>query len=109
MIDMTQMAGAVGALAFMVSLITEVTKDVGPLKKMPTDLQVILLGVLLSELAMAAYVDAQGLILAWYMPVLALPAGFIVAFVARYGWTAFHELKGRFLSGAPGPQDSGRQ
>ncbi len=99
--DITWSAGVIGTLAFIVSLITEVTKDTALLKKIPTDLQVLVLAQLASQGALLIHITRQGLALAWYMPVLAIPAGFMVAFIARYGWSAFGELKSRFLAEAP--------
>lgn len=88
--------GILAVLAFLVNVVVEVTKNVGLLKKIPTDIYATVVSILLT---IASYfvlisVTARGFI--WYEFILALFAGFIVAFVAIYGWTKLNELWERF-------------
>ena len=86
----------VGVLAFVVSVIIEVIKNVGPLKNVPTDLVVILLSIVLTVVAFMVYLSVEGLALMWYWVVGAIIGGFFVAFVAMYGWSKLTELYNRF-------------
>lgn len=86
----------IGGLAFLVTVITEVTKDIGVLKRIPTDIQVLTLSVLLSVLSYFVYISySQGKII-WYFIVASVVLGFLVSYVAMYGWNKFYELWQRF-------------
>lgn len=98
--QITTLIGAVGAIAFVVSVITQVLKGVKPLDKLPTDILVFILSIALTIVAFMAYVEYSAMILVWYYIVGAIIAGFIVAFVTMYGWTKLTELWGRFKTGA---------
>ena len=87
-----QLVIAIGALAFVVSVITEVIKGIGVMKKVPTDIVVIILSVVLTVVAFFAYAQYAALVVAWYWVVAALICGFFVAFIAMYGWDKINEL-----------------
>lgn len=97
--QITTLIGAVGAIAFVVSVITQVLKGVKPLDKLPTDILVFILSIVLTLVAFFAYASYAGLIVLWYYIVGAVIGGFIVAFVAMYGWTKLSELWDRFKIG----------
>lgn len=97
--QITTLIGAVGAIAFVVSVITQVLKGVKPLDKLPTDILVFILSIVLTLVAFFAYASYAGLIVLWYYVVGAVIGGFIVAFVAMYGWTKLKELWDRFKTG----------
>ena len=94
--SITSLLAVVGALAFMVSIITQVFKGVGVLSKVPTDILVFVLSIGLTVIAFVAYMQYIQQIILWYMIIAAIMAGFIVAFVAMYGWEKFSELWKRF-------------
>lgn len=94
--SITSLLAVVGALAFMVSIITQVFKGVGVLSKVPTDILVFVLSIGLTVIAFVAYMQYIQQIIVWYMVIAAIMAGFIVAFVAMYGWEKFSELWKRF-------------
>ena len=94
--SITSLLAVVGALAFMVSIITQVFKGVGVLSKVPTDILVFVLSIGLTVIAFVAYMQYIHMAIVWYMVVAAIMAGFIVAFVAMYGWEKFSELWKRF-------------
>jgi len=96
--NITIMLLIIGGLAFLVSLITEVTKNIRFLQKIPTDLQVIMLSMALCLLSYFAYVSYANLIVIWYLVIGAIILAFIVSFIAMYGWTKFNELWNRFKS-----------
>ena len=97
--QITTLMGAIGASAFVVSVITQVLKGVKPLDKLPTDILVFILSIVLTLVAFFAYASYAGLAILWPYVVGAAIAGFIVAFVAMYGWTKLKELWDRFKTG----------
>lgn len=88
----------VGLAVFLVSVITQVTKGIGFLKKIPTDIQVILLSIIICIVGYLAYASYSGTAITWYYIVGAFFGSFIVAFVSMYGWTKLKELFGRFVT-----------
>lgn len=94
--NVTTVIAAIGAIAFMVSVITQVFKGVGVLAKIPTDMLVLVLSVGLSVVVFIAYMQSVNAVIVWYMIVAAVLAGFLVAFVAMYGWEKLSELWKRF-------------
>lgn len=94
--DFGMLATAFGAVAFLVIAITEVTKNIGFLRRIPTDVQVIVLSLLLSVAALFAYAQAEEIVLSWYLIAAAVVASLLVSFVAMYGWATFAELWQRF-------------
>lgn len=94
--SITSLVAVIGALAFMVSIITQVFKGVGVLSKVPTDILVFVLSIGLTVIAFVAYMQYIQQIIVWYMIIAAIMAGFIVAFVAMYGWEKFSELWKRY-------------
>lgn len=97
--QITTLMGVVGALAFVVSVITQVLKGVKLLDKLPTDILVFILSIVLTLVAFFAYASYAGSAILWYYVVGAVIGGFIVAFVAMYGWTKLKELWDRFKTG----------
>ena len=93
---MTTILAVIGALAFMVSVITQVFKGVGVLAKIPTDILVFVLSIGMTVTAFVAYMQYIQQTILWYMILAAILAGFLVAFVAMYGWEKFAELWYRF-------------
>lgn len=94
--SLSQLMVAVGALAFVVSVITEVIKGIGVFKKIPTDIVVIILSMVLTVVAFFAYAQYAALVVTWYLIVAALIGGFFVAFITMYGWSKLKELWTRF-------------
>ena len=89
----------VGVLAFIVSVITQVFKGVWILAKIPTDILVFVLSIVLTVVTYVAYMDYIQQTVNWYMFIVAVIAGFMVAFVSMYGWEKFSELWKRFVKG----------
>lgn len=87
---------AIGVLAFLVSVITEVTKNVSILKKIPTDIQVIVLSAALSVLSLIIYCQYMKVKIRWFYIAAAVVLSFIVAFIAMYGWKRLTKLWKRF-------------
>ena len=94
--SLSQLMVAIGVLAFVVSVITEVIKGIGVLKKIPTDIVVIILSMILTVITFFAYAQHASLVVVWYLVVAAIICGFFVAFIAMYGWDKINELWNRF-------------
>lgn len=86
----------ISALAFIVTMITQLFKDVGVFKKIPTALFVIVLSIVLTVTAFVAYMDYIHQTIIWYMLIAAFLAGLLVAYIAMYGWEKAYELWDRF-------------
>ena len=97
--NMTLLIAVIGVLSFIVSLITQVFKGVGVLSKLPTDILVLVLSIGITVTAFMAYMQYIQQVIIWYMIIAAILAGFIVAFVAMYGWEKLSELWKRFYKG----------
>lgn len=91
----------IGLLALLVSVITEVTKGVVLLSKIPVDLQVIVLSLTLTIVTYFAYISYSGDAVIWYYVVATIVAGFVVAYVVLFGWDKFADLYRRFRNIPP--------
>ena len=74
--NVTLIMAVVGVLAFVVSVITQVFKGVGVLSKIPTDILVFVLSIVLTVVAYVAYMDYIQQTIIWYMIIAAMLAGF---------------------------------
>lgn len=81
-----------GALVFGVSVITQVLKGAFGLKKVPTDLLVFVISLILTVIALFVYLAVYNIAFVWYYLIAAVIGSFFVAFVAMYGWAKFKEL-----------------
>lgn len=91
-----QLIMLVGALAFIVSVVTEVMKNIGPLANMPTDIFVFVLSIVLTVVAVMAFAEYKELVMLWYWYVATVLLGFFVSFIAMFGWSKLTELWSRF-------------
>lgn len=85
-----------GILAFVVSVITEIIKEVGKLWKIPTDAVVLVLSEILTIIAFLGYNTYAARQFIWYELAAVIVAGFIVAFISMYGWEKLTTLYDRF-------------
>ena len=83
---------AIGAMAFFVSVITEVVKSWPGLEKLPTSCVVIVLSIALCPAAFMAVMRWQGQTVEWHMMFACVMAAFIVALVAMDGWERVKEI-----------------
>lgn len=95
-LNITIILAVIGAIAFIVSVITQVIKGVGVFAKIPTDGLVLVLSISITVAAFVAYMQYLHMTILWYMVLAAIMAGFVVAFVAMYGWEKLSELWKRF-------------
>ena len=86
----------IGILAIAISVITQVTKTWGFLDKIPTAIQVYVISLLLTVLALVIYLQVQSLTFVWYYLVGAILLSFFVSFVTTNGWDQLIVLCKRF-------------
>lgn len=85
-----------GDICFLVVVITQITKGLPGLRSIPTDLQVLVLSIVLTMVTYFAYVDMTGFPVTWYFVIAMIVIGFVLALVATKGWTYVAELFWRF-------------
>lgn len=84
--DVSFLLTVAGILAAVVQVITELTKEIGPLKKVSTELQVIVTSLVLVPATMVAMLQYYGIKIEWFMVFAAIVAAFVIAYVSMYGW-----------------------
>lgn len=87
---------SIAILAFIVSIIVEVTKGFSFVKKIPTDLVVIVVSMVVTLVSYLGAISYFNRAFAWYELVVAIVAAFVVAFISMYGWEKLSSLWDRF-------------
>lgn len=83
---------AIGVMAFLVSVITQVVKSWPGLEKLPTAAVVIVMSLVLCPTSFVALMAWQKQPVTWYMVFACMIAAFIVALVAMDGWERVKEI-----------------
>lgn len=83
---------AIGVMAFLVSVITQVIKSWPGLDKLPTAAVVIVLSLVLCPATFIALMAWQKQPITWYMVFACMIAAFVVALVAMDGWERVREI-----------------
>lgn len=86
----------VAAICTLISVITEFTKEIGFLNKIPTTLQVLILSLVICVIAFFAYLSYASIAFVWYYLVAVIFAAFIVAIICCKGWDYLLEIWKRF-------------
>lgn len=86
----------VGALAFFVSIVVQLTKEFIP-KKIPTKLYVLMVSFITTISTTISFFEIKEVEIKFYLVVGSIALSFVVAFIACYGWDEFKELKDRFI------------
>lgn len=97
-----QLLTVLGALAALTSALTQLTKGLGFLSRIPTDAQVICTALLLALAAAWAWAERTAQLFTWQLAAAALVGGLLTAFIAMYGWATFFDLLRRFDPGQGG-------
>lgn len=84
--------GAIGVLAFLVSIITQVIKEMPGLKNIQTNAVALVVALILCPLAVVILCIMFNIRLLWYYIVGAVIAAFIVYLVATGGWEKVSEM-----------------
>lgn len=95
-IDMSVLCGVVAAVAFAVSVIVQLTKELLPI---PTKLWVIIISFIVTMCTYAAAVSFGYAKLHLGLIILSVLGSFIVAYVAMYGFDTTKELWERLKNG----------
>lgn len=89
---------AVGILAFLVSVIVQVLKQVKWLEeRIPTQITVIAVSLVLCPVAMSAMASYYSVPIDWFMVFASFIAAFVVALVSMDGWERVSELASRLI------------
>lgn len=81
-----------GVLVFLVNLIVEVTKNLWPLDQVHTNYYVTGLSIVLTVLSYFIYLSYTSSKFIWYYLVAAIICGFMVAYLAMFGWEKLIKL-----------------
>ena len=82
----------VAGLCILITIITEFTKDIGFLKKIPTTLQVLFLSVVICVVVFFMYISYAKSPFVWYYLVAVIFASFIIAIICAKGWDYFMDI-----------------
>lgn len=85
----------IGALAFLVSVITQVIKEMPWLSKIQTNAVALVISLILCPLAVVILCIWFEITIVWYYIVAAVIAAFIVYLVATGGWEKVSEMWNR--------------
>lgn len=84
----------VGAITILTNIVVQVLKKI-TWDKVPTNLVALVVAMLLTLAAGAAYAQMNGITITWYMVCAAVVVGFMVAYAAMFGFDKLQEaLKG---------------
>ena len=93
-INVSLLLTIVGAITILTNIIVQVLKKI-TWDKVPTSLVALVVALLLTLAAGAAYAQITGIAVTWYMVVAAVVVGFMVAYAAMFGFDKLQEaLKG---------------
>lgn len=88
---------ALGVLAFLVTLITQVTKTLPYIKNIPTQLEAFVLSIAFSVVGLIIYIQIKEIAVEWYFYLGAVIFGFIVSYLVENGWESLTKLWKRFV------------
>jgi len=88
----TYMLAAVGALAFMVSMITQVIKEMPGLKRVQTNAVALGVSLVLCPAAVVVACQYFKIVIVWYYIFASFLAAFVVYLVSTGGWERVAEM-----------------
>lgn len=88
----TYMLAAVGALAFMVSMITQVIKEMPGLKRIQTNAVALGVSLVLCPAAVVIACQYFKIVIVWYYVFASFLAAFVVYLVSTGGWERVAEM-----------------
>lgn len=94
--NMSIILTAICALCVIISVITEFTKEIGFLNKIPTSLQVLVLSIVVCVLTFFMFISYMNIQFVWYYLVAVIFISFIVAIITAKGWDFFINIINRF-------------
>lgn len=94
----TKLVMIIGFLAFLVSVITQVLKQISWLeKRVPTQITVIVTSLILCPAAVTAMMVYYKVPIDWFVVFASFIASFVVALVSMDGWERVTELADRLI------------
>lgn len=84
------------AICVLISTITEFTKEIKCLQKIPTDLQVLVLSVIICIVTFFAVIDYLCITFVWYYLVAVVFISFIIALITTKGWKYLIDIIKRY-------------
>lgn len=94
--NVTTLIFIAGVICFAVSVITQITKNLPVLKRIPTDLQVLILCIAATLCVYFAYVQIAQFPVTWYFVVGMVVLGFVLALVTTKGWNYVVDIFKKF-------------
>lgn len=89
-LNLSVILSIIGVLVVLTNIIAEVLKKM-TWDKVPTNVLVIVISMVLTLAAFFAYCSVKGIAVAWYMVVAAIVLGFLVAYAAMFGFDKLKE------------------
>lgn len=86
----------IAGVCILIAVITEFTKEIPWLKKIPTTLQVLVLSLIICVVGFFAFISYMKIALIWYHLVAVIFAAFIIALICAKGWDYFMEIVKRY-------------
>ena len=86
---------AIGVLAFAVSMITQVIKEMPFLKQIPTNVVALVVSMILCPLSVIIACQYFDIVIIWYYVFASFIAAFIVYLVSTGGWERVTEMWNR--------------
>ena len=83
--NMSMILLVAAAICTLVSIITEFTKEIGILNRIPTDLQVLVLSIIICTIVFFAYISYAKISFVWYYLVATIFAAFVIAIICTKG------------------------
>ena len=87
----------IAVICTLISIITEFTKEIGFLNRIPTDLQVLVLSIVICTIAFFAYMSYAEITFVWYYLVAVVFAAFVIAIICAKGWDYLINIWKRFF------------
>lgn len=84
------------AMAFIVSVIVQVTKEVWVIQRIPTKTWTLIVSIVICPIVYLAYIAYINMQFTWYYLIAIIISGFPVSYIATYGWDSFNDLWKRF-------------
>lgn len=88
----TYMLAAIGVMAFFVSLVTQVIKEMPGLKKIQTNVVALSVSLILCPLAVIVACQYFKVVIVWYYVFASFLAAFVVYLVSTGGWEKVSEM-----------------
>ena len=84
------------AICVLISVITEFTKEIGFLNRIPTSLQVLALSLIICIITFFAVISYLNIKFVWYYLVAVIFISFIIAIITTKGWDYLIDIIKRF-------------